>query len=138
MAKRSLKERREMLGLSQAQVAKLAGQPPPDVSMAETGRDKGWGTRRVRLALIGEELKHRKYRHETARIARQRAVWNDIPDGPAKERLIELLSDALWHLWNSAVFEEADPLLFVLPDAVATKLLDDFFDPPEEGAANAG
>lgn len=127
-----------MLGLLQPQVAKLAGLKPHDVSMVETGRDdKGWRTPRVRLALIGEELKRRKYRHENARIARRRAVWNDIPDGPAKERLIERLSDALWHLWENAVFEAADPLLFILPEPVATKLLDDFLDPPDERVGDA-
>lgn len=121
-----------MLNLTQRGVAHLAGLRPHDVSMVECGRDdKGWRTPRVRRALIGAELQDRKWRHEGTRIDRQRAVWNDIPDGPGKARLIELLSDAAWRLLDGGQCEEADLILFILPEPVATQLLDDFFDPPE-------
>ncbi len=128
-AKRSLKERREMLGLTQAQLAHRAvGLGAHDVSMAETGRDdKGWRTPKVRRVLIEAELWKRKCRHENTRIARQRAVWEGLPDGPAKDRLIELLSDAAWQMLDGGHTEEADMVLSILPEAVATKLLDDFF-----------
>jgi len=132
MPKRSLRERRERLELSQARIAEKANLKASDVSIAETGKDNaGWRTRRLRRALIAEELLQRKLRHETSRIDRQRAVWNDIPDCPGKERLIELMGDVVWRLLDGAQVEEADLILEMMPEPIATKLLDDFFDPPE-------
>ena len=128
MMKRSLRQRREALRLTQAVLAGRAGIKANDVSMVETGRNRaGCRTRRVRRALIEAELTNRRWRRENARIERQRAVWNDIPDGLGKEQLIELLSDAAWRLLDGGQCEEADLILFILPDAVTTKLLDDFF-----------
>lgn len=129
MPKRTLKERREMLGLTQAAITRAAGLSSNDVSMVEAGRDnKGWRTRKVRRALIKRELQARHLRHENTRIERQRAVWNDLPDCPAKEKLIELLSDAAWQMLDSGNCDDADRVLFILPEPVATALLNDFFE----------
>lgn len=89
--------------------------------------------RKVRLAIIERELQRRALRQLDARIDRQRAVWGDLPDSPAKERLIELLSDAAWKLLDGGQCEAADEILFILPESIAIKLLQDFFDPDDEG-----
>lgn len=82
----------------------------------------------MRKVLIERELRERHWVRENRRIAGQRAVWDTIPDCPGKTRLIEVLSNAAWKLLDGGQGEEADMILFIMPEPAATKLLDDFFD----------
>lgn len=107
--------------MTATQLAHAARTTPAYVYLGE--KAPGYAAKKIRRALVERELTERRHCRHQAKIARQRAVWADIPEGPARDRLIELMSNVAWELLNSARADEADLVLEIMPEADATKLL---------------
>jgi hypothetical protein len=63
-----------------------------------------------------------------ARMKAQYEAFEMLPAGPAKMRLVALMTDRITKLYNDTQFEAGDELLWFLPDAYAKQLLEWYFD----------
>lgn len=122
-----LSERRQRLGLTQAVLAKRADVHPSQVSQAETKGAPQWAVKRLRRALVVEEMRFRDARQNEWRIARQRLLLRLLGPETAKEALIAALLDRAWRLLDCGETEAADALLEFVPEQLASELLDEFF-----------
>ena len=124
----SIRRVRENLGMTQAQVAKLASVSAPHVSAAENGRHlPPYVIPAIRRALHLEIVRRRELMRGTRlRDAIERS-WSNIGDTPATHALRAAIKDRAWWMLEQNKVLEADGLLAALPEADGRELLDEYF-----------
>lgn len=125
---RTFRERRERLGLTQAQVAhRKPSVRAQDVSGVERGVRAPSVTRRVRRALVELELEARRERQEAARERQRRAIWDAIPECDGKTTALKRIEARIVEHYDNLRWEAGDALLDFLSEADARRLLDAYF-----------
>jgi transcriptional regulator with XRE-family HTH domain len=141
-----LRERREALGLSQQAVAIAAGlRWPAVVSNLELRKLNGMQSgpvveRKIRAAIVRAERAAGRGTRRPWRQARPvdpaeatRALAAAVPASPERDALFKAMEERIIALWDQHRFEEGDYILEFLPDAIVTRILDEYFDWMTEG-----
>lgn len=125
-----LRATRLRLGLSQERVGVLAGlsSPQKQVSNVERGGGiNGWRAAHLVMKALMRVLEEqraerwmighrsRKLAEYKARIARQEALWNALPDSPAKAALLDAMLDRCFDLMCEGNGEACDAIAEWLP-----------------------
>lgn len=127
---------RERLGLTQADLARVAGLQQSEVSQIE--RSSRLAPKLI-AALEGIEQHRAKQRRDEEQEAMIERAWSSLGDDPGAALIGDRLAEAAWALLDRGDTELADTILAALPYERAQRLVDQFFcdDFPEPAYAAA-
>lgn len=143
MRNHRLRERRERLGLSQAEIARrsgIAGFFQASVSAAEiapASHPTHVHRYRITLVKIWREARDAKRmeaieadldRAEAERLAKQRSIWDALPDCPEKAALQAAMIERAIDMLDSGCGEGFDALVEFLPDQPVIEAADAWLD----------
>lgn len=121
---------RGRLGVTQAEVARLAKLPPTKVSLVEHAMRHLPAVKAVLMAL---EERRRESRLSEEKAAAVEQAWAEGGETDAAQIAKQAMLEMAWKLLDSGMTDLADELLESLPRADAMQLLDEFFDADTPG-----
>ena len=129
---RELRQWRDSLGLTQAELAERIGCSTATVSMIERGTNRDpERIEAMRQALLdvakGRRNDARWRRREEQRMRAVAEAWTDVPE-LVRQRLVHALCDLAWFKLDGMEPEIADGIGLAMPIGAYDSLLDEYFE----------